>query len=349
MSTVIPSKNIFNIENKKVIKNQIKSLEVAKTKVTTPEQSVYSETFIQVWTNTSNMGDGLVKRYDKFLDFEEELPNQAVVSKYWTPFKTRNIDDYYIFPLETTFNLNITVAFGDIRADNSENFGAIDFFSSAVKQQNISIPLKYIKEETPQEFLFTASGGGNDALDLGFKAKIVLLNKPSNLNLPSKGLKFKIYVPTRYYYLMDDYVALTTDESIEIVAKTVNLDETENTNFPLTEISQPTKSIDQTEFSHDTTTYNGEIASENLAKNIIANYKNGKETAVIRCSVPEDLSVFEIGDEVIPMVFGANREDKPMSNYRDGTPKVFNVVGTKFIYDGAVWQELTLQEKTQSV
>lgn len=88
-------------------------------------------------------------------------------------------------------------------------------------------------------------------------------------------------------------------------------------------------------------------ASENLCKKIIENYKDGKETAVIRCSIPENLSVFDIGDEVIPMVYGADGADRPMSRYRDGADKVFVVVGTKFIYDGAVWQELTLQEKTQ--
>lgn len=58
---------------------------------------------------------------------------------------------------------------------------------------------------------------------------------------------------------------------------------------------------------------------------------------------------FDIKNEVIPMVFGADGRDRPMSRYNDGSPKVFNVVGRKMIYDGAVWQELTLQEKTQCV
>lgn len=53
---------------------------------------------------------------------------------------------------------------------------------------------------------------------------------------------------------------------------------------------------------------------------------------------------FNIGDVVIPMVYGANGVDKPMSKYKDGTPKKFKVLGTRIFYDGAVWQELTLQE-----
>ena len=53
---------------------------------------------------------------------------------------------------------------------------------------------------------------------------------------------------------------------------------------------------------------------------------------------------FKIGDIVIPMVYGANGNDKPMSKYKSGSPKKFKVLGTRIFYDGAVWQELTLQE-----
>jgi hypothetical protein len=48
---------------------------------------------------------------------------------------------------------------------------------------------------------------------------------------------------------------------------------------------------------------------------------------------------FKIYDEVIPMTYGSNGVDKPMSNN-----KKFKVLGTKIFYDGAVWQELHLQE-----
>ena len=53
---------------------------------------------------------------------------------------------------------------------------------------------------------------------------------------------------------------------------------------------------------------------------------------------------FSMYDVVIPRVYGANGVDKPMSKYKDGTPKKFKVLGTRIFYDGAVWQELTLQE-----
>ena len=54
---------------------------------------------------------------------------------------------------------------------------------------------------------------------------------------------------------------------------------------------------------------------------------------------------FEIGDEVIPMIYTANGKDEPMSKKKDNSPKVFRIVGREMIYDGAVWQIIYLQEK----
>ena len=90
-------------------------------------------------------------------------------------------------------------------------------------------------------------------------------------------------------------------------------------------------------------------------------YKNGKETITLRCSISnyydygtnercistEDKELpmcFSIGDKVIPMVRNGKGEDIPISVTADGQPKTFMVLGTKVYYDGAVWQELSLQE-----
>ena len=112
-------------------------------------------------------------------------------------------------------------------------------------------------------------------------------------------------------------------------------------------------SIDRNELLQENT-YLGE-----LAKNIIDNYSNGKETATLLCSISDyydesknkviaidstNKMCFRMYDEVIPYTFGADGEDKPLSKNKDGSPKHFKVLGVKPIYDGAVWQELTLQE-----
>ena len=94
-------------------------------------------------------------------------------------------------------------------------------------------------------------------------------------------------------------------------------------------------------------------------RRIYSIWKNGKETATIRVSVndyydtdgnltlsigDDDLPMlFKNGDMVIPYVATPNG-DRPMSSKPDGTPKEFLVTGVTLISDGAVWQELQLQE-----
>lgn len=102
--------------------------------------------------------------------------------------------------------------------------------------------------------------------------------------------------------------------------------------------------------------------TKNLANNILDQYAKGKETATLLCSISDyydesgekvidtktNKMSFRLHDEVIPYVYGADGKDKPMSKNQDGSSKVFEVVGSNIIYDGAVWQELTLLEKTQN-
>lgn len=97
------------------------------------------------------------------------------------------------------------------------------------------------------------------------------------------------------------------------------------------------------------------------ANDILSEYANGKETATVRCSIGDYYDdgkvlmvstktskkmTFEVGDKVVPMVRNSFGEDEPMSLTQDGFAKPFEVVGTKMLYDGAVWQELTLRETT---
>ena len=104
-----------------------------------------------------------------------------------------------------------------------------------------------------------------------------------------------------------------------------------------------------------------EYWTNELSKKILNSYKNGKETAKISCSISDyydydsgekvisiDNSIgkmsFRLYDQVIPMVYGADGKDRPMSLNKNGKPKVFQVLGSKIYYNGAVWQELSLQE-----
>lgn len=104
--------------------------------------------------------------------------------------------------------------------------------------------------------------------------------------------------------------------------------------------------------------------AEWLVNRAYENYKDGIETATIRCSLvdyynsdgvleisPTNYSaddtntrmMFSVGDIVIPHVATPNG-DRPMSSNPDGSPKSFRVTGVTLISDGALWQELQLQE-----
>lgn len=119
-------------------------------------------------------------------------------------------------------------------------------------------------------------------------------------------------------------------------------------------------SLSRNELMQESATTLGYKTTEFLANNILSQYATGKETATILCSISDYYDdngtlyvstkndelpmTFQIGDEVVPMVFGADGKDHYMS-MKNGEGKVFSVIGTKVFYDGAVWQELYLQEK----
>jgi hypothetical protein len=110
-------------------------------------------------------------------------------------------------------------------------------------------------------------------------------------------------------------------------------------------------------------TVENNLAIENSFSKTVQHYLNGKETAVLKCSISDyfdendelaisadgkvgakpDRMTFQNGDEVIPMVCGVDGKDRPLSQ-KNGEPKVFKVLGVKCFYDGAVWQEISLQE-----
>jgi hypothetical protein len=125
-------------------------------------------------------------------------------------------------------------------------------------------------------------------------------------------------------------------------------------------------SFEENEFMQEDNYYENAYGEEtpaiqNFFGKTISSYINGKETATIRCSIADyydydtgekviskDNSTgrmsFDLYDEVIPTVLGANGQENPLSTYKNGDPKVFKVLGTRKFFNGAVWQELSLQE-----
>lgn len=174
-----------------------------------------------------------------------------------------------------------------------------------------------------------------------------------------------------------DYILLTGDEvdytpiqveitiygnkiGIDLTDKTVYIPETDKT-------SKKVHSVDGNELMQTSNYYQSTDtnAITRAFTETQTDYAKGNETATIRCSISDYydfnsgdkvLSIdnstgkmsFKMYDRVIPMVYGADGKDRPMSSYQDGKGKVFQVLGSKIYYDGAVWQELSLQETYNS-
>lgn len=157
--------------------------------------------------------------------------------------------------------------------------------------------------------------------------------------------------------------------SIRIFGETISIIPNEKTLIVGNENGEKVHSIDGNELMQTSNYYQSTDtnAIKFLFTNTQSNYENGKETATIRCDISDyyeynatankfkgdkviaiDNSTgkmsFKMNDQVIPMVYGSDGKDRPMSLYKNGLPKVFEIVGTNIYYDGAVWQELNLIE-----
>lgn len=176
------------------------------------------------------------------------------------------------------------------------------------------------------------------------------------------GTEFKILTGENTYYVQGNYVEYIPSQiEITVYGNKIGISLEDGT----VTYGSGTKpfSLDGNELLQDSATTNGKLTTQHLAENILAQYKNGKETATLLCDIGEyyeengtkvigiemqDRMSFHEHDLVIPYVFGADGKDRPMSKYSNGEPKVFEVVAVKRFFDGAVWQELSLLEFTKT-
>ena len=172
----------------------------------------------------------------------------------------------------------------------------------------------------------------------------------SNSGYKWEGITYKEYIPKSYSFSISGDIEEYENKSI---TKTFG-DGSDYYEMPSNELFQATTKI------------SGVPITEINANNLIKDFRNGKETYELLCSVKEyynedgTLAIstkgevggntkmfFNIGDEVIPYKPTA-AGDKPISYKKDGkNPKTFMVVGVTPIFDGAVWQRLNLLEIVQ--
>ena len=388
MAIIIPSKNIYEINNPKIRDNVVDNVSIGIKNV-----SLMNNTNTQVFINEYNSITRYGGRGEYDIHFDNANDKQYVVyAGYDISYKfsieeiviPRKINNGYVSNLllrnfEGNNNISITlkgylvkgVAVQDILFTNNslKTGNAINYLENSREETTFELPSSEIKYEyNGAEVSISLPNYGNlieatfytDTLNDTFVVKNISflcgVEKLAKMSAEASGI-FDIEKDIEFT-LVGDYESYETN-SIEI---------TINGNTTTLKLVDDTKkvgnggkpfSLSGNELLQDNANTNGMLTTEVLANNILNEYRNGKETAVIRCSIgnyydeegnkvisiDEDSlpMTFSIGDIVIPMIYSVGGVDKPMSLY-NGVAKTFCVVGRKPYYNGAVWQELTLQE-----
>jgi len=153
----------------------------------------------------------------------------------------------------------------------------------------------------------------------------------------------------KYYSLTEENESLSYDDGLG----------TETYQMPDNELYQDINVVSAGTVAPDGTTLaaNTPIGAFN-AEYVNKAYKNGKEIISLKCSmvdyydeygnIAKSLTgagnpMFDIGDTVIPMK-NTISGDSPMALDLNGNAKKFTIIAVELVFDGAIWQQLVLQE-----
>lgn len=164
-----------------------------------------------------------------------------------------------------------------------------------------------------------------------------------------------------YYYLLSAQINGLTLHSVDYTKKQISVGEGntifENASNELVVIDDTYNETDNTYDETEPDYYSFEsVLDEQESK-----YKNGKRTVELLCDFSdyrfndknETLAIsisdaskpmtFKPYDKCIPYIKNAEGNDVPLDS-ANGEPTVFSVLNIEYIYDGACWQKLYLQE-----
>lgn len=400
MAIIIPSKNIYDKQNPKILKNVIKKIEINSKKISNKKEvNVPIECIAGDYVGSGY--DEVVEDTDRQIDIvgNYSVSYIEVKTTYSPPRK-------YIIPILAINEYVSKVYTG--KNDNGDNYIGVSYLakkreglvngSFVAKLGNINnatletvtedffFPVNYGEVqpfEFPKEETLTAGQTvqATSKVTIDDKSKLptaVITKEGNNYVIELNGI-FEMIITkvsatgqktsasTNDFYFSGngtrEYI-LTTKAEFSLMGVKIGIDLQDEVVKISTENLENTKnsfSIDGNELIQTSNYYDDTVneVENSLIKNYnttLAEYQNGKETAEILCSISNyyDESgkgkistdeatlpmTFNIGDEVVPMVMNSLGKDTPMSK-----SKTFEVVGVDFIYDGAVWQKLTLLQK----
>jgi hypothetical protein len=417
MAILIPSKNIYEISNDKVLKNVIERIEVNATDIVPNnefETPVYNEKFAP---KDGGVRDNFDKDYKRVRRQISDPYGTVTLSTHYSC--SYLYEEYYYHKATIKINRNLKnkyiskLYYGleEIEGTTKERDFVKYSVSGTIKTTPIDITIHQRSSTTPNlEDSETTISKGTTKENFGYinipklpievtitnenhapeiVSKVVGISDASNYLVvtenddyyeisveflssfyirQAKGTHDVDYEPSNVDIVMsgEEIEAKATEITITAYGNTIGIDLQDKSITISEEGKENSKkvfSVENNELLQTSNYVRGTNANaiEVNYRNTLNAYKNGRETATLICDINEykdtngnlEISTkeqglpmtFNVGDEVIPMVYGANGEDFPMSQ-KDGVPKVFVVSSVKPYYDGAVWQQIEIQEKT---
>lgn len=331
MAIIITANQIYNIlSNDKILDNSVSGIQGEEDNYDADYGIVSQEINIQLYQWKQNGSGTNINNYliDKYED-NDEIYNISVSEE--------TDGDYLTITLPFTINEKVSRL-----TIYSKNKGFINQYT--INSNNIELSNTNVMNYDSYEQSY--NGETNFTINISRKK---ILDKVNHWFYP----ELTFYIEANYY---------------NVTQSKISYGESKFYNLPYNELLQSNivYSLGSTYIlNHDTGEYTKlDISKENLSKYIFDeltnDWKKGKETATILCSIGEyyndgnelaistknnDLPMmFNIGDIVIPYIPTARGGTEPMSIKLDGTPKIFQVTQVRPYFDGACWQELQLQE-----
>ena len=353
MAIIIPSKNIYQKDNKKIIDNAIANVSF--------NESIYNRNIIEMYSqaNASNLST--------------KSHTQTYIGEWGTGGEAKRVRFeldciYHLYTFTATASeairddeirlLSYITTQGNTQEENFDNYEYL------VKNQDVDYTIENIPLPIP-----ASTDYSEIAQFCNEKIKEKLVFEFENVTDYRASVALS-YLKSVNVYLVEETLLngvwgsttrnhIAVDPSVTVLALSLFLNYSQTTQTAKT-IGRTglTHALSDNELLQNKTLVNGKKASEFISNAILTSYKNGKETATLLCDISnyydengnkvisidgENMS-FRLYDEVIPMVFNYDGQDIPMSKRKDGSTKTFIVVGSNIFYDGAVWQELSLQE-----
>lgn len=375
MAIIIPSKNIYSIQNPKIIDNAIDNVRVEETLV-----SKKNEYDVEIYRSSFDI-DNPSRIYETepshSVSLKDSDANSVTYLARYSHYKTYYLDLSFSIP-KLQKNKYVSKVLNDYDENGKWNvkysvYGDVFTANSSALYKNVNgINTGTFANYTIEEFKKSEEG--------------VLFDFPNGFpNSKYTGLSLTEY--PEYYYMSGTIWIGWYEEILEgtnggsqyskyDIEMTGTAKDYRPSRLELTilgniigiEISNQTitygtgekpYSLNGNELLQHGTTSNSKPIGEDLSNKITDQYSQGNETVTLLCSIGEYKNnegnivistknnelpmAFNIGDIIEPYNFTFLGE-QPLSLTTNNTPKNFIVKEVDFLYDGATWQKIIAQE-----